>query len=155
MEFGNGGDFLQIVGSLIPGQGEVLLNAGKSMSLTSLDGVFGFDKSFALTTLDLKISADVSTAIETGDMKLSSKIGFAVEAVDVKIAAKVGFAVDATTVSIKGKTGELLALVKELLEGIGACTPASPTGPCAPIQGAPQWAAKVLPALTKLAGMTG
>jgi hypothetical protein len=155
MEFGNGSDFFQIAGSLIPGQGEIIVNAGKAMTFSSLDGVFGFQKSLTLNALDCKISADVTAAIEAGSFSLTSQLGVDVSATNIKLEAKVSFQVQATTISIKGATGELLATIKELIDGIAACTPLATTGPCSPMQASPQWDAGVVPALIKLQGMIG
>ncbi len=153
MEVTNGSESIKLVQSLT-GQGEIIINVGDKLTISAQKATIGFDVSCDLSTKQLAITADTSMSVDAGDVNFSAKKGFSADALEVKLTAKTNFKVDATKVSIKGATGELLALINELITAIGAITAASPIGPCAPIQAAPQWV-QVQLALQKLQGMTG
>lgn len=131
------------------------LTADTSAEFTVGDLKVDASKSAALTCPQIKVEASKSAEFTIGDLKIEASTGAAVKAKQLKIESDTTFELKCKTMKLAGASGELLAILKEIIEGIGGVTVASPLGPCAPVQGAPQWAAKVVPALTKLQSLMG
>ncbi len=183
IDIGNGDDFISF--EKAAAGGTVSLTSSKALDIIAQESTFESSKSLDITspafTLtaetsaeftvgDLKIDASKSTQFTcpqikveasktaeftVGDLKIEASKGAAVKAQKFSIEAQTAFEVKCTTMKFTGGSGELLAILKEIIEGIGSATVASPLGPCSPVQAAPQWAAKVLPALTKLQSLMG
>jgi len=153
MTITNGAELIKFKKSL-SGDGEMTINCSGKQTLTSKTGEYTFSDSLKITAKELKITADSSTQLETGAIKFAASQGFELKAQEVKVNAQTSFALETKTMAFKGATGELLAILKEMAEAFGTLTAASPVGPCAPLQGAPQWA-QVMAAIQKLAGLMG
>lgn len=126
---------------------------GDYFEVSAPNGIQGSTPAAGGTSFSFKSgNVDITSANASFSMSQSGDVSF--DGTTFAIAAQTSFSVDATTVAIKGKTGELLDLINQLITALGAITVASPTGPCAPIQGAPQWA-QVQAQLVKLQGMMG
>jgi hypothetical protein len=154
MEITNGTESIKLIKSLIPIQGQMLINVGGEMTVAANSGVYGFTKSLELSTLDFQIVADKSMSVKTANAEFTADLGFKVDAMQIAHKAKTTYEVEATTLKLKGAAGELLALIYEMIDGMSKLTIASPTGPCAPLNAAPQWA-PVMAALIKLKTITG
>ena len=149
----NGSDSIKI--SKAAAGGTIAIISSKTFSEACMEYTLDASTTAAITTKTLTIAADVSTEITTKNFKLQADIGAEINGAQVKIAAQTTFALECATMKLKGATGELLAILDEIFTGLGGCTVASPVGPCAPLQGAPQWAASVAAALIKLKGLMG
>lgn len=183
IDIGNGDDFISF--EKAAAGGTVLLTSSKTLTIEAKDSTFDASQSLDVTspafTLtadtsaeftvgDWKVEASKSTSIKSpqikveasstaefkvGDLKIEASTGAEVKAPKLKADVQTAFELKCTTMKFTGATGELITLLAEILEGLGSATVASPLGPCAPIQGAPQWAAKVVPALEKFKKLKG
>jgi len=153
VEWGNSNDNIKI--NMLAAGGEIAITSSKALSESCLEYTLGATSSANITAPTFTISADVSAEIKTGNYKLDASIGAELKAAQMKIEAQTTFALKCATMKFEGAGGELLAILDELFTGLGSCAIASPVGPCAPIQAAPQWAASVQAALIKLKGLMG
>jgi hypothetical protein len=153
IEVGNGSDSISIEKAVAGGTISII--SSKSLSESCMDYVLDASLSADITTKTLKIGADVSTEITTKTFKLDSSVSAEIKTAQMKINCQATFALETATMSFKGAAGELLSILNDIFTGIGSCTVASPVGPCAPMQGAPQWAAQVQLALVKLKALMG
>jgi hypothetical protein len=149
----NGSDTIEIAKA--PTGGAISITSSKSLSEKCIEYALEATASSSIKTKTLTIGADVSAEIKTGNFKLDASIGTDIKTAQMKIDCQATFALKTTTMSFKGASGELLSIINDLFTGLGACTVASPVGPCAPVQAAPQWAAQVQMALVKLQSLMG
>ena len=159
MEITNGIDsmlFSQSESSIIVNVGQefsITTGVGDTFSVSSKAGIQGSTPasggtmfSFKNGEVDIESAQAVFVMSAAGNIQLSGNVStFSVKK----------FQVDSKVFAFTGATGELLAILKEIFDGIGQLTSASPVGPCGPLQAAPQWAGVVQAALVKLQGLMG
>lgn len=153
IEIGNGDDSVLI--EKAAAGGTITITSSKALAESCIEYTLDATSSIDMTTKTFTIGADVSAEITTGNFKVDASIGLDLKTPQMKIECQATFALKTTTMSFKGGTGELLSIINDLFTGLGGCTVASPVGPCAPLQGAPQWPATVQMALVKLQGLMG
>lgn len=153
IDVGNGSDSISIKKALAGGT--ITITSSKALDESCMNYTLDASLDASITTKKLTIGADVSTEVTTKTFKLDSGISTEIKTAQMKINCQATFALETATMSFKGAAGELLAILSDIFTGLGSCTVASPVGPCAPIQGAPQWAAQVQLALVKLKALMG
>jgi hypothetical protein len=152
MKFGNDTNFLSIANT--PGAGGIVLQSDLSLDLTSKQIVIFSDISASVSTLSLSLQADADFSISSGTFSAESKATLDMKALSIALEAQTTFELKCLTMKLTGASGELLAILSEILDGIGALTINSPNGPCAPVQTAPNWV-PVQAAIVKLKALMG
>lgn len=153
MSIGNGSELIEITKAV--GGGTLAITVGATTTFTTKDFTLSASNSIAAKGKDITYTADGKFSLTASEITQEGKSKWSIKSPQVEIKADSTFKVDAGKVAIKGSSGELLALIAELIEGVGKSIVNSPVGPCSPVESAPTWAATVTTALQKLKAMTG